>query len=247
MKRKTIAQLFGSLLGLMFLVTLTARAQNTSAKPDDPELNRVQAMVRQAKEESEQFSKSGGKASEPNNPNLKWAATLWEYRNKHPGTPATAIATTEALRLLVRADRISEMQTKADTVKLDEAAWKRAIYVLVEAAAKNKDYNYLISKTQALSQTAIDPEIKVFAHMTLGEGYWKKGETEQARVTFEAVIAQYPKTPYAEEAEGNLMEMELLNPGQPAPQFSRTTIKGEPISLGGFKGKVVVLKFWGTY
>ena len=247
MKRKTIAQLFGSLLGLMFLLTLTATAQNTSAKPDDPELERVQAMVRQAKEESEQFSKSGSKASAPNNPNLKWAATLWEYRNKHPGIPATAIATAEALRLLVRADRISEMQAKADTVKLDEAAWKRAIYVLVEAAANKKDYNYLISKTQGLSQIAVDPEIKVFAHMTLGDAYWKKGETEQARAAFQAVVAQYPKTPYAEEAEGNLMEMELLNPGQPAPQFARTTINGNPISLAGFKGKVVVLKFWGTY
>ena len=247
MKRKTIAQLFGSLLGLMFLVTLTAKGQNTSARLDDPELDRVQAMVPQARKESDQFSKSGSQASQPNNPNLKWAATLWEYRNKHPGTPATAIATTEALRLLVRADRISEMQTKADTVKLDEAAWKRAIYVLVEAAANKKDYNYLISKTQALSQTAVDPEIKVFAHIALGDAYWKKGETEQARIAFQAVVAQYPKTPYAEEAEGNLMEMELLNPGQPAPQFARTTIKGDPISLAGFKGKVVVLKFWGTY
>jgi tetratricopeptide (TPR) repeat protein len=167
--------------------------------------------------------------------------------NKHPGTPATAIATTEALRLLVRADRISEMQAKADSVKLDEAAWRRAIYVVVEAAANKKDYNYLISKTQDLSQSAVDLEIKAFAHKTLGDAYWKKGETEQARAAFQAVVAQYPKTPYAEEAEGNLMEMELLNPGQPAPQFARTTIKGDPISLAGFKGKVVVLKFWGTY
>jgi len=247
MKRKIIAQLFGSLLGLMFLLTLMTRAQNKPPKLDDPELDRVQAMISQAKKESGQFSKSGSKASEPNNPNLKWAATLWEYRNKHPDTPASAIATTEALRLLVRADRISEMQTKADTVKLDEAAWKRAIYVLVEAAANKKDYNYLISKTQALSQTAVDPEIKVFAHITLGDAYWKSGDTAQARVAFQAVVTKYPKTPYAEEAEGNLMEIELLNPGQPAPQFARTTIKGDPISLAGFKGRVVVLKFWGTY
>ena len=247
MKRKIIARLFGSLLGLMFLLTLMTRAQDKPFKPDDPELDRVQALISQAKKESEQFSKSGSKASEPNNPNLKWATTLWKYRSKHPGTPATAIATTEALRLLVRADRISEMQTKADTVKLDEAAWKRAIYVLVEAAAHKKDYNYLISKTQALSQTAVDPEIKVFAHITLGDAYWKKGETEQARVAFQAVVTRYPKTPYAEEAEGNLMEIELLNAGQTAPQFARTTIKGDPISLAGFKGKVVVLKFWGTY
>ncbi len=215
--------------------------------PLDPDDKSTKQATQARRSGTGSGAQSGSKASEPNNPNLKWAATLWEYRNKHPDTPASAIATTEALRLLVRADRFSEMQTKADTVKLDEAAWKRAIYVLVEAAANKKDYNYLISKTQALSQTAVDPEIKVFAHITLGDAYWKSGDTAQARVAFQAVVTKYPKTPYAEEAEGNLMEIELLNPGQPAPQFARTTIKGDPISLAGFKGRVVVLKFWGTY
>jgi len=53
---------------------------------------------------------------------LKWSATLWEYREKHPGAPATVIATIEALRLLSRADRFSELQAKADTLKPDDAA-----------------------------------------------------------------------------------------------------------------------------
>lgn len=77
--------------------------------------------------------------------------------------------------------------------------------------------------------------------------HWRQGDTEQARIAFQTVVAQYPNTSHAEEAEGNLREIKFLNVGQPAPQFDRTTINGDPLSLASFKGKVVVLKFWGTY
>ena len=232
---------------LVLLLPLTARSQNTSLTPDDREVDRVQAMVLQSKKEGEQFSKSGGKASDPKHPNLKWAAKLWRYRDKHPGTPATTIATAEALRLLARVDRLSEMQLKADTLKLGDPSWKRVIPVLMAAAIKVKDYSYFISKAEALAQGAVDTEIKARARFSIGEAYWKKGDIEQARIAFQAVLTQYPETTYGKEAEGNLWEIEFLNPGQAAPLFERTTINGDPISLASFKGKVVVLKFWGTY
>src|SRR5262249_20060332 len=103
---KNILSLFGCLLGSTLLLTLTARAQNTPIKPSDPEQARVEGMVQQARKESEEFSKSGGKASDATNPNVKWAATLWRYRGEHAGTPANVTATAEALRMLVRADQI---------------------------------------------------------------------------------------------------------------------------------------------
>jgi len=207
----------------------------------------VQAMISQAKKDAEQFSKSGGKPGDAKNPNLKWSAALWQYREAHPGTPATVIATTEALRLLNRADRLNELQAKADTLKPDDPAWKQILYVLMSAASKNKDYSYLISKAEALAQSAVDPEIKAQARFFIGDAYWKTKDTERARKTFQAVVAEYPHSRYGEEAEGNVWEIDFLNPGQPAPAFERTTLAGDPISLAGLKGKVVVLKFWGTY
>ena len=207
----------------------------------------MQAMISQAKTEAEKFSKSGGKPSDTSNPNLKWSATLWQYRETHPGTPATVIATIEALRLLNRADRLSELQKKADTLKPDDAAWKQVFYVLMSAASKSKDYSYLISKAEALAQSAVDPEIKAQARFNIGDAYWKTKDTDRARRAFQTVVAEYPQTRWAQEAEGNLWEIEFLNPGQPAPGFDRTTLNGDPISLARFKGKVVVLKFWGTY
>ena len=86
----------GSLFGFVLLLALPAIAQNKPPKRDDREMGRVQAMIAQAKKEAEEFSKSGGKTDDPKHPNLKWAATFWRYRLKHPGTPATVVATTQA-------------------------------------------------------------------------------------------------------------------------------------------------------
>ena len=251
MLHRTLARLVGrpenvgTLLGLTLLLTATVCAQNTST--GDTEMDRVQAMIGQARKDAEQFSKSGGKPGDANNPNLKWSTALWQYREKHPGTPATAIATAEALRMLNRADRLSELQAKADTLKPDDVAWKQVLYVLMSAASKSKDYSYLISKAEALSQTAVDPEVRAQARFNIGDAYWRARDNDRARKAFQAVVSEYPQTGFAEEAEGNLREIEFLNPGQPAPPFERTTLTGDPISLARFKGKVVVLKFWGTY
>lgn len=258
MRRRTIDRLFGSTgnagsllafgLGwalLLALTALTVNAQNTPTP--DKEMDRVQAMISQAKKDAEQFSKSGGKPADANNPNLKWSASLWEYREKHPDTPATVIATTEALRLLYRADRLSELQAKADTLRPDDAAWKQVFYVLMSAASKSKDYSYLISKAEALAQAASDRDIKAQARFNIGDAYWRTKDTDRARKAFQTVVTDFPGTSYEEEAAGNLHEIEFLNLGQPAPLFERATITGDPISLAGFKGKVLVLKFWGTY
>ena len=254
MSQRISDQLVGNavtLLGVaLFIIliaqtALTVNAQSTPAP--DKETDWVQAMISQAKNEADQFLKSGGKPGDASNPNVKWAAELWQYREKHPGTPATQIATVEALRMLNRADRLSEVREKTDTLKPDEAAWKQVFYVLMSAASKSKDYSYLISKAEAVAQSAPDRNIKAQARFNIGDAYWRTKDNDRARKAFQVVVAEYPGTEYAEAAEGNLREIEFLNLGQPAPEFARTTISGDPISLAGFKGKVLVLKFWGTY
>ena len=239
-------RVFVSLFGLVLLMAQPVPAQNTKSKAER-EMDRVQAMIADAKQEVEQFTKGGGKADDPKHPNLKWADTFWRYRLKHPGTPATAAATTQALTLLNRSDRISDLQAKADTLKLDEPAWKQVIFLLFSAAIKTKDYSYFLSKAEALTRSAVDPNIQALARFKIGEAHWRKKDLDQARTAFQTVIARYADTSYAEDAKGNLREIEFLNVGQVAPQFERATISGDQLSLEGFKGKIVVLKFWGTY
>lgn len=254
MRRRTMERLFGSarnvanLLSLACLLTLTTLTVNAQTTPaPGKEMERVQAMISQSKKDAEQYQKAGGKPGDANNPNLKWSADLWQYREKNAASPATIAATAEALRLLNRADRFSELYAKADTLKPDDAVWRQVLYTLMSAAAKSKDYSYLISKAEALAQAAPDKEIKAQARFVIGDAYWSAKDNDRARKAFQTVVTEYPETKYAEEAEGNLREIEFLNLGQTAPAFERTTISGAPISLNRFKGKVLVLKFWGTY
>ncbi len=235
------------ILCLTFLLAASVTAQQQSQQPADPELQRIEKTVREAWQEADQYVKAGSKESDANYPGRKWAATLWEYQQQHPGTAASATATAEALHFLAHAEQTSELISKADSLAPDDAIWKRVIGVLREAAERTKDYDYLIAKSKFLLEKSPEREVKMRAQFALAHGLWKKGEVEAARTAFQKVVAEYPNTPLASEAEGNIHELDSLNLGQPAPLFAYKGIKGEPVSLADFKGKVTLLNFWASW
>jgi arsenite methyltransferase len=229
------------------LLTITVEAQQQSQQPADPELQQIEKTIREAWQEADRYVKAGGKESDATYPGRKWAATLWQYRQQHSGTTASAHATTEALHFLVHSGQIGEMVRKTDSLTLDDSAWKRIIDVLRESAERNKDYDYLIAKTRFLLEKAPDTEVKMRAQFAFGQGLWKRGDTEKSRAAFQKIVAEYPNTRLAREAEGNLHELDSLNLGQAAPLFAYKGITGEPVSLADFKGKVVLLNFWASW
>src|SRR5258707_10519473 len=85
----------------------------------------VEDMLREARQEISNFQKAGGKNNDPGHPAEKWAQELWKWRDTSPGTPDAARATTEAVRLLVYADRFTEVQARADRIPPDDQAWQR--------------------------------------------------------------------------------------------------------------------------
>src|SRR5260370_31151198 len=97
----------------------------------------IDDMLRQARQEISNFQKAGGKNNDPGHPAEKWAQELWKWRDTSPGTPDAARATTEAVRLLVYADRFSEGQARADRIPPDDPAWpSRIAGVLVDSASR---------------------------------------------------------------------------------------------------------------
>lgn len=237
------------LVGILFVtaVAVGAMSQEQSAKPADPELDAVQGMIRQAWQESEQFTRAGGKASDANHPGRKWAVMLWQYREQHPGIPAAARATGEALHLMIHTDQIKAAIAKADTLKPDDPSWKRVISVLLEAGDNIREYDFLIKKTNSLLPQIKDKEVRAAMLFNLGQAHQRKDEGELAKAAYQAVIVQSPNTPYSKEAEGNIHEIESLNVGQPGPLFANKSTEGARILLSDFKGKVVLLKFWASW
>jgi tetratricopeptide (TPR) repeat protein len=245
MKSRSLVYLVVLCLTLLLAAAIAARQQSQQAA--DPELQQIEKTVREAWQEADQYVKAGGKESDANYPGRKWAASLWQYRQEHPGTPASTHATAEALHFLAHAELIGELIGKADSLAPDDGAWKRIIGVLREAAEKNKDYDYLIAKSKFLLEKSPDREVRMRAQFALAQGLWKKGEIEASRIAFQKVVAEYPNTPLAREAEGNIYEFDSLNLGQPAPLFAYRGISGEPVSLADFRGKVTLLNFWASW
>ena len=56
-----------------------------------------------------------------------------------------------------------------------------------------------------------------------------------------------PHPEYNEPVQAALDEALKLQPGQPAPTFTLDDLDGQPVSLGQFKGQVVLLDFWSSW
>jgi thiol-disulfide isomerase/thioredoxin len=70
--------------------------------------------------------------------------------------------------------------------------------------------------------------------------------TAEARRKAEQTLARKKKT-VGEEAEARLDVMHNLVAGKPAPEITGVDVDGKPLKLSDFKGKVVMLVFWGSW
>jgi peroxiredoxin len=74
----------------------------------------------------------------------------------------------------------------------------------------------------------------------------------EAESLYEGAIAQYGpqrinRGTLAEVAEAELFELRHLGIGHEAPQIEGPDLEGRPMALSDFRGKVVVLEFWGNW
>jgi peroxiredoxin len=69
--------------------------------------------------------------------------------------------------------------------------------------------------------------------------------TDEGRRNIERIVAR--KKTLGQEAEARLDEMFNLAVGKPAPEIEGADVDGKPLKLSDYKGKVVVLVFWGSW
>lgn len=78
------------------------------------------------------------------------------------------------------------------------------------------------------------------------------GKPEEAEKLFEKVIAEYKDVKYfrgtiGERAEANLFEVRHLQIGKEVPEIEGVDTDGKPFKLSDYRGKVVMLDFWGHW
>ncbi len=75
----------------------------------------------------------------------------------------------------------------------------------------------------------------------------KDSDAKAAVPLYKQVIAKYAETSYAKQAKGAIFEAENLQVGMMAPEITGPDHEGNTFKLSEYKGKVVVLDFWGFW
>lgn len=234
------------LSALLSLVLVAPAGAQEPAKPRDALLAEVDELLKQAQREIREFEQAGGERGEARHPVGRWVTTLWEIRDRHPGTAASGRATTEAIHLLVHAGRLAEARERADGLGAGDPAWASLGPVLFEAASAAKDHEFLVRKLSAVLEHQADASVRAALRYHLGRGRWKKGDLDGATAAFVAVLQEAPGSSTAKDAEAALYELKNLGYGQVAPVFSAKARDGSPVSLADYRGRVVLLVFWTT-
>ena len=101
-------------------------------------------------------------------------------------------------------------------------------------------------------ETNPNPTIKGYAAFALGQNLVNHDKSAEAQKVFEDVVAKYGdvkggRGTLAEAAKGQLHEIRDLAVGKVAPEIEGKDVDGHPLKLSDYRGKVVVLDFWGDW
>ena len=214
--------------------------------PQDPAVTEVRQARDAARKDVDAYKAAGGVAGAAEHPAIKWDATLWAFRERYPGTDAAALATAEAVNLLVRAELWDRAHARVDSVAADDPAWPRLATAIYDEGIARKDLPSSIEKLSRVAAAATSPPVKAPVLVVLGRAYRRHGDNAAAIRALETAKAANPGTLAAEEAEGVLYEIKFLSAGLPAPAVSGKPRNARALTMASLRGKPVVLVFWGS-
>ena len=206
----------------------------------------VRRTLDAARKDIAAYATAGGALGAASHPAIRWDAELWAYRDRYPRSDASALASAEAIRLLNRAELWARAQARIDSLAADDPAWERLPAVIYEAGIARKELPATIDRLSRAAAATGSARIKSSALIVVGRAHRRQGDIDAAAQSFEAAKLAAPGTPFAEEAEGLLYELRYLRVGLPAPQITGKARSGRAVTLAGYRGKPVVLVFWGT-
>ena len=104
-----------------------------------------------------------------------------------------------------------------------------------------------IAALRKLSKAAKRTGAKLGALTTLGQLQLKLGNLPQATAAFRDLLALKPEKELADVAKGYIHEIDHLQIGMVAPDFTARTIDDKTVSLSSLRGKTVLLSFWASW
>lgn len=122
------------------------------------------------------------------------------------------------------------------------------LLVRLSRGALNKDLEALLNNVIEKNPSK---DAKGNATFTLAS-LMMRGKQAEAEKLFEKVMSDYKDVPYfgstlGERAEGNLFEVRHLQIGKVVPEIEGEDMDGKKFKLSDYRGKVVMLDFWGHW
>lgn len=71
--------------------------------------------------------------------------------------------------------------------------------------------------------------------------------TAELEAAYHALAPTYKTTRYAKGISDKIASLKIIQAGGPAPDFVKLDVNGKPITLSQFRGKYVLLDFWGSW
>lgn len=177
------------------------------------------------------------------------ATKLLALSKKDPKDPGAV----DALVMLVFTARNTDQAKQAiETLKRDYLNSPRIVPFCLYLEQDSEDSKQLLNK---IAESNPNPEAKAAALLSLGR-VSKDSDPDQAQKYFQEVATNYPNAQYemfgrkmkfGEEAKNELFDLQHLGIGKQAPEISGEDVDGKKFSLSDYRGKVVVLDFWGDW
>lgn len=113
---------------------------------------------------------------------------------------------------------------------------------------RNRDDDVLAGTNFNLAFTLYNRSQKEGGPREGGAGKAQQGkDRKRAIALFRKVATEFKESKSAERAQGYIYEIENLQIGMKAPEIVGKDVKGREIKLSDFRGRVVVVDFWGFW
>ncbi len=117
----------------------------------------------------------------------------------------------------------------------------------VEAAFALEQPDRWAVALDTLARTATRKKAKISALTSLGQLQLRANKPAKAKSAITRLIALDPEDEIKSLARGYLYEIDHLQIGMTAPDFTTKTLEGKSVSLKSFRGKAVLLNFWASW
>ena len=242
---------FIAALILTATLALPCAAADKQSRPAGSVASEYKRLTKQFEDARQEYFKAYQKANEEERKKLKYPDTLKHAQDllalaeKNPRDPAAVDALTGAV-LHGRYQGDNDVAPKAlellkahhiESEKLD------AVCQLLTYGSREKENKEFL--TTALAKSP-HQEVKGAASLSLGQLMARRNPA-QAEQHFNDVIGKYGTKEQKKTAKGELYEMHNLAIGKVAPEIKGEDVDGKNFKLSDYRGKVVVLDFWGDW